>query len=154
AKSQHRLRRHRRHRHRSRPKKAIAMTFNGKSETCLGSPSTSDGGDLLLDAWREALAQVLDTQQREWQRERALIEAQAAATVSEFKAHVTELKAQLATLRGEFAELINSRLAELRNGADGAPGELGPAGPPGLAGEKGEPGERGVQGERGPKGGL
>jgi len=51
-----------------RPKKAIAMTYNGKSDTYLDSPNTSEGGDLLLDAWRVCLAEVLEKQQREWSR--------------------------------------------------------------------------------------
>jgi cobalamin biosynthesis Mg chelatase CobN len=84
-------------------------------------PTGSDDA-LLLDAWREALAEVLDTERRQWRRERKLIEAQAQTTIAE--------------LRGE----ILRQLAAVRDGVDGAPGS---AGPPGEKGDAGPPGEKG-----------
>ena len=50
------------------------MLSNGKSETSLPAPTGSDAAELLLDAWREALAEALERQQFQWQRERELIE--------------------------------------------------------------------------------
>jgi hypothetical protein len=128
------------------------MTSNGKPEPLSIAPPESIAAATLLEAWREALAEILADERREWQRERALIEAQAAATIS-------GLKAEVAALRGDMLERINARLAELK---DGAPGEPGPAGPPGapgapgesIAGPPGPPGEPGVGlvGERGEPG--
>jgi hypothetical protein len=125
-------------------------------------PPASDAADSLLEAWREALAEVLDTERREWTRERALIEAQAASVVS-------ALKADVVALRSEIVDRVNARLAELKNGDPGAPGDHGDPGPAGPAGPQGEPGlpgigtegpagpagppgEPGTPGERGPEG--
>ena len=58
------------------------MLSNGKSETYLPAPTGSAADELLLDAWREALAEALDASAVQWQRERELIEAQAAARSS------------------------------------------------------------------------
>jgi hypothetical protein len=124
-------------------------------------PPASADAACLLDAWREALAEVLDNERREWQRERALIEAQAASVIS-------ALKAEVAGLRGELVERIAGRLAELKNGepgpagppgqpgepatpVPGPPGPPGPAGPPGDPGQPGEPG-KGEPGSPGPAG--
>jgi hypothetical protein len=125
------------------------MQSNGKSETCLPAPSGSVAGDLLLEAWREALADVLDTERRQWQRERALIEAQAAAVTAQATAVIASLKAEATELRQLVTEQINARLSEIRSGADGAPG---PAGPPGAKGEPGDPGAKGDQGDKGEAG--
>jgi hypothetical protein len=103
---------------------------------------TATQGEILLEAWRDLLGEALAQQRKQWERERALIEAQARATIS-------DLRAEVATLRGEIAEMVRARLAELK---DGAPGERGPAGPPGapgesvtgIAGPPGPPGEPGV----------
>jgi hypothetical protein len=100
---------------------------------------------LLLDAWRVVLAGVLDDQRREWQRERALIEAQAQIVIA-------ELRASVAALPAEVMARVDKRLAELKNGNDGAPGAAGPQGDPGAPGAQGECGEPGPQGEPGPEG--
>lgn len=88
----------------------------------------------MLDAWREALADVLDQERQQWRRERALIEAQAAAVIADMRAAIVELRGQV------------------RDGAPGEPGQPGDRGPPGAPGAAGERGERGEQGERGPAG--
>jgi hypothetical protein len=125
------------------------MTLNGKPETLLIAPPELPAAETLLEAWREALAEVLESERREWQRERALHEAQTATVIA-------GLRADVAAFRSDMAERITARLAELK---DGAPGERGPAGPPGapgesvagIAGPPGPPGEPGV-GVAGPPG--
>jgi hypothetical protein len=89
------------------------MTLHEKSEAYLPTPIGSDDDALLLDAWREALAEALDTERRQWQRQRELIEAQAAATIAELRAVVAEL-------RGEVRQMVADGL----NGAMLLPPEL------------------------------
>ena len=117
------------------------MTFNEKSETFSITPPESAAAEILLDAWREALAEVLDTERRQWQRERALIEAQAATLIA-------EIKAEAAASR----ERLSERLALVRDGIDGKPGALGPPGEPGPAGPAGPQGAQGAAGAPGPVG--
>jgi hypothetical protein len=81
----------------------------------------------LLEALREALAEILAEQQHRWKRERALIEAQAAAVVA-------DMRAAIVTLNGKFDRMIAERLSSLR---DGEPGALGPKGEPGPPGRDG-----------------
>ena len=91
---------------------------------------------------------MLDLERRDWQRERALIEAQAAAVVS-------TLKAEVAALRGDLSDMIAARLAALKDGKDGergAPGEIGPAGKDGRDGKDGKDGEAGLPGNPGKDG--
>jgi hypothetical protein len=76
-------------------------------------PTVPDDADCLLEAWREALGDVLDTERRQWQRERMLIEAQAQATIAELRAMIAE------------------RLGALKDGESGAPGGQGPPVQPG-----------------------
>ena len=145
----HPRRRHR-HRSRSRPRKATAMTLNGKQDLSLIAPPESAAADSLLDAWREALAEVLDLERRDWQRERALIEAQAAAVVS-------TLKAEVAALRGDLSDMIAARLAALKDGENGIDGERGarrdrPAGKDGRDGIDGKDGDAGLPGDPGKDG--
>lgn len=116
-------------------------------------PTEVGGDDIQLEAFREALGEILAEEQTTWQRERALIEAQAGRTVAELRAEVLAFRSELTSrfndtinqLQNEFA----SRLRELRDGRDGEPGVQGPIGP---AGERGAQGERGVQGEAGDPG--
>ena len=115
------------------------MTSNGKSETLSMAPPESASGATLLDAWREVLAGTLEAERRQWQRERALIEAQAQTVIATLKADVAEL-------RGSMFERITARLAELKDGAAGEPGSPGPAGPAGKDGEPGPPGMAGKDG--------
>ena len=129
-------------------------TLHERSEPFLPAPTASDAADCLLEAWREALGQVLDTERRQWQRERALIEAQAQATIA-------ELRAAVAQLHGDILRMVADRLAQVRDGElgdQGPPGLPGPPGPAGAdgcagaAGPQGEPGEAGPQASPGPPG--
>lgn len=92
--------------------------------------------ETLLDAWRDALGEVLVHERKQWSRERALIEAQAQSTID-------KMQAAIVTLRGEVLDLVRARLAEVKDGKQG---------PPGVRGEKGDQGERGIIGQRGPVG--
>lgn len=128
------------------------MTFsNGKSETYLESP-TEQGAEILLDAWREVLGNALRDERRQWQRERALIEAEAKATISDIRTVVAELRSEVASFRAEMTERVNARLAELRDGERGPAGPIGEKGDPGLPGAlgpKGDPGDPGPVGAEG-----
>jgi len=122
------------------------MTSNGKHEE--SSPAPPPFADDLIDGWREALAEVLAEQQHQWARERALLEAQAAAIISDLRRHVTELEAKVTAM-------VADRLALVRDGQDGVPGpvgERGEKGEQGAPGENGATGAQGNQGERGEKG--
>jgi hypothetical protein len=117
----------------------------------LPPPIDSDAADCLLEAWREALGAVLDTERQQWQRERLLIEAQAQATIAEVRAGVAEKLAA-------FERQVADRLATVRDGEPGPagpPGEcgaIGPQGPAGLPGEAGAPGAAGEPGAQGAAG--
>lgn len=96
----------------------------------------------LREGWADALGRILADERREWQRERDLA--------------VAELRAEIATLSLRITDLVNERLAKVK---DGEPGPPGPPGPPGEAGERGEPGvgitgPAGEKGIPGPPGGL
>jgi hypothetical protein len=95
-----------------------------------GLPSPGNEENVLLTAWEEAVGEVLAEQKRHWTRERALIEAQATATIA-------ELRSEVAKLRCEFDRMVNERLAGLRDGAPGLPGAPGPRGEPGPPGREG-----------------
>jgi hypothetical protein len=135
------------------------MQSNGKSATSLPAPTGSDAEELLLEAWREALAEVLDTERKQWQRQRELIEAQAESTILKLRAEVMELRHTVLQFANDqldkLTETINARLSQLKDGADGRPGDPGVAGERGEKGDqggRGEPGERGERGERGEQG--
>ena len=81
----------------------------------------------LLEALREALGEILAETQRQWERERALMEAQAAAVVA-------DMRAAIVTLDGKFERVVTERLSALRDGESGAPGPKGEPGPPGRDG--------------------
>jgi hypothetical protein len=72
----------------------------------------------LLDALREAGAQILAEEKHRWTRELALVEAQTAKSLAEARAELAELKS---TLERAVAE----RLSTLRDGAPGPKGEPG-----------------------------
>jgi len=107
-------------------------------------------GDILSEVVREVLADVIAAEKNQWQRERALIEAQAAQAIAEFRGQLIETRDELnrmvantvADLQANFA----ARLRELRNGDPGEPGPPGQQGAPGPIGERGAPGERGDPG--------
>ena len=114
-------------------------------------PPPREQGGILIDAWREALAEVLEEQRRAWERERELIESQARTAIA-------ELRAEIVTLSNQIRTAVDVRLTGLRDGVNGAPGvdgargETGPQGERGERGEPGLPGAEGEQGERGPQG--
>src|SRR5215472_9897761 len=85
-------------------------------------------GDVLPDALRDALGQVLAEERKQWRRERELIEAQARAVIA-------DLRAAIAELSGEVRRELSKRLMELKDGSPGAPGAPGPSGAPGPAGK-------------------
>ncbi|WP_338821681.1 collagen-like protein [Bradyrhizobium septentrionale] len=132
------------------------MQSNGKSETSLPVPTGSDAADFLLEAWREALADVLDKQREQWQRERQLIEAQSEAAILKLRGEVIELRQLVMTYAREqltaLQQQVSDRLAELKDGADGRDGDPGLQGLQGLQGERGERGDTGERGEIGPMG--
>jgi hypothetical protein len=106
--------------------------------------------DVLPDALRSALGQIIASERREWRRERELVEAQSRATIA-------ELRERVGVLEREVRESVASRLATIRDGQDGQDGAPGPEGPPGpqgasLRGDPGEPGPQGPPGERGTDG--
>jgi hypothetical protein len=100
----------------------------------LPAPTGPDDDALLLDAWREALAEALDLERTQWQRHRELVEAQNAATI-------LQLRAEAAELRSTLTQQVEAIAAKLKDGADGAPGPPGEKGDAGPAGEKGENGD-------------
>ena len=108
------------------------MAANGNQNVSSTPPTESDAANSFLEGWREALAEVLDTERRKWQRERALIEAQAASVVASLRADVIE------------------RLAKLKDGERGEPGPPGQDGAPGkdgigIAGKDGAHGKDAAQ---------
>jgi len=105
-----------------------------------------------LDALREALGHVIAVHREQWARERALIEAQAQATVAGLRAELIELRA---AFRDEMQRMVAERLATVCDGtagSQGEPGEPGAAGPTGPQGEPGEPGPAGLPGAKGERG--
>jgi collagen triple helix repeat protein len=125
----------------------------------LPAPTGLAAEELLLDAWREALGEALDTERKQWARQRELIEAQALATILKLQAEIAELRSAVLTYARErldgLQRQVSERLAQLRDGKDGDPGpagERGEQGEQGLAGERGSAGERGEQGLQGPQG--
>jgi integrin beta 3 len=136
---------------------------NGKSDESLMLPPEST--DVLIDAWREVLGDTLAQERASWQRERALIEAQAAQSIAELRTRVIELERKLESLLQQklldFTTMVTERLALVRDGAPGRDGEAGPVGergeiglqgPPGPQGEIGHEGKEGIEGKVGPQG--
>jgi hypothetical protein len=93
-------------------------------------PSPQDQ-ELILDAWREVLAQVLHTRDTEWKQQLRAIKAESLAAVA-------ELRAAAAEFRITMEAMIAERLAEIRRPVDG---KEGPRGERGQKGDKGDPGE-------------
>jgi hypothetical protein len=77
--------------------------------------------EVLPDALHEALGQILAEERRQWRRERALIESEAKAVISDLRATISELA-------GEIRQKSMERKS-------GVPGVAGPPGPPGLPGK-------------------
>jgi hypothetical protein len=87
-------------------------------------PPSPQDQELILDAWREVLAQVLHTRDSEWKEQLRTIKAESMAAVA-------ELRAAAAEFRSTMEVMIAERLAQLRQPADGKEGPRGEAGPPG-----------------------
>jgi hypothetical protein len=82
----------------------------------------------MLDAWREALAQILRRRDNEWQQQLRAIKAESIAAVAEMRANAAEI-------RSTMEAMIEERLAQIREPADGPRGEPGPLGEPGAPGK-------------------
>jgi hypothetical protein len=107
--------------------------------------------DALLEAWHEVLGGALAQERATWQRERALIEAQAAQSIAELHARIIELERKL---ENYVTDMVRERLALVRDGAPGENGRsiVGPVGERGEIGLQGVPGPQGPRGERGERG--
>jgi hypothetical protein len=127
------------------------MSSNGKSDESLAQ--LPEPADTTIDAWHEILGELLAKEKHGLERERAVIMAQFAQAVAEFRAQIVEMKAvvDVAVERclEEMAERVAERLAVVR---DGEPGPPGPVGRAGLVGQIGEKGNDGQQGSEGPPG--
>ena len=126
-------------------------------------PPPTNMTDGLPDGLRRALGQVISESRKEWQRERALIEAQAQAAISDLRAqYIEKFSAFEALARQKLEEAVAAilqRLELVRDGAPGPQGERGERGesiigPPGERGPAGESivGPQGLQGPEGPQG--
>jgi hypothetical protein len=105
--------------------------------------------DIVLEAWRNALGDALATERSSWQRERALIEAQAAQAMAELRTRMVEreraFEAEMQQKLADVIDMAHERLALVRNGTS----VVGPVGERGERGLQGPAGPRGPQGERG-----
>jgi hypothetical protein len=90
-------------------------------------PSPHDQ-EIILDAWREALAQVLYTRDNEWKEKLRAIKAESIAAIAELRAAAAEFRS---TMEATVAE----RLTRIHQPIDGKEG------PRGEKGDKGDPGE-------------
>jgi hypothetical protein len=75
----------------------------------------------MPDALREALGRVLAEERQQWRRERALIELEAKAVISDLSAVIAELQNE-----------IRQKELEAKPGAPGVAGPRGPSGSPKL----------------------
>jgi hypothetical protein len=82
----------------------------------------------MLDAWRQALGQVLRRRDNEWQQQLRAIKAESMAAIAEMRANAAEI-------RSTTEAMIEQRLAQIREPADGPRGVPGPRGEPGPAGK-------------------
>ena len=110
------------------------MTSNG-----LHYASVADGGEgiqapspqhqeVMLDAWRQSLGQILSRRDNEWRQQLRAVKAESMAAIAEMRANAAEI-------RGTMEAMIEQRLAQIREPADGPRGELGPPGEPGPPGK-------------------
>jgi hypothetical protein len=87
--------------------------------------------ELILDAWREVLAEVLYTRDTEWKEQLRAIKAESMAAVA-------ELRAAAAEFRSTMEAMIAGRLAQVRQPVDGKEGPRGEEEPRGEAGPPGK----------------
>ncbi|MBR0730362.1 hypothetical protein JQ595_16545 [Bradyrhizobium japonicum] len=83
--------------------------------------------EAMLDAWRDALGQVLHRRDSEWRQQLRAVNAESLAAISEMRASAAEI-------RSAMEAMIANRLAQIREPADGLRGESGPRGEPGPPG--------------------
>jgi hypothetical protein len=99
-------------------------------------PAEQERAEIFSDVEREALAEVLAYEQREWKRERARERAEWERDLARMNAQneacVAELRAKIAELLREFDKQANERIKSLRNGE---PGPRCEPGPPGAVGK-------------------
>jgi hypothetical protein len=94
-----------------------------------GIPAPSaQNQELVLEAWREVLAEVLHTRDNEWKQQLRAIKSESLAAVAEMRANAAEI-------RGSMEKMIEQRLAQIREPADGPRGEQGERGERGLPGQ-------------------
>jgi hypothetical protein len=94
-------------------------------------PGSVDDQDLLVDAWREVLAQVLHTRDNEWKQQLRAVNSEATAAIA-------DLRAATAEFRSTMEKMIAERLAQIRQPIDGKEGPRGEPGPRGEAGPAGK----------------
>ncbi len=101
------------------------QTSNGNSITFENPPPEPDGDSPLIEAFRDALGEILAQQEQQWTRERALIEAEAARAIAEFRAEMSEQRirndAVFALKLEEMGRTMAERLALVRDGARASP---------------------------------
>jgi len=109
--------------------------------------------DTLVSELHEAIGDIIADERRQWQRDRALFEAQLNGMLSDARAQLAELRMSFeATSRQRLEEVagaINARLLAVRDGAPGERGEKGDKGDVGQQGAQGEPGATGAVGDQG-----
>ena len=89
-----------------------------------GIPAPSlQNQDVILEAWREVLGQVLHERDNEWKQQLRAIKAESMAAVAELRANAAEI-------RGTVEAMIEKRLSQIREPADGPRGVPGPRGEP------------------------
>jgi len=79
--------------------------------------------EIYVEVLREALGEVLAHERRNWQREKARMQAEANEIVA-------KLRAEVAELRGTITRMVDEQLARMRD-MRGPPGERGEQGLPG-----------------------
>jgi hypothetical protein len=94
-------------------------------------PPSAQNQEVILDAWRQVLGQVLRTRDDEWKEQLRVIKAESLATVAQLRANAAEIC-------GRLEQRISERLAQIGQPEDG---REGPPGERGEKGDKGEPGE-------------
>ena len=103
--------------------------YAGAADGGEGIPAPSPGDqDLILDAWHEALAQVLAGRDNEWQQQLRAMKAESTTAIAELRANAAEF-------RSTMEVMIEKRLAQIREPADGPRGEPGSPGVPGPPGK-------------------
>jgi hypothetical protein len=90
-------------------------------------PSPQDQ-DVILEAWREVLGQILHERDNDWKQQLRAIKAESRAAIAELRANAAEIRSMMEAM-------IEKRLAQIREPADG------PRGEPGQRGEPGPPGK-------------